>query len=969
MFKLTRDTQSTTIGVVGPTSVTDALRDVRTDIDADASLEQLEDTDDDNLNDVDCVIVVAPADSMDATGSMLASDDIIELVTEVEYNEADLPVLVLTPPKKQVPEVLQYEFVDYLPLSAIEETPVAVLRRAVDSTYKPRVTDYGTIYDSISEPVTLHNPDTGEVIHANQQLCELLGYDRSELVAMEVGEYTADIDGYDQAAAMEVITSATASGTVGPVEWPLETKTGEQVWVEATLTPVEVGGKEVILSTSTDVTDRRQQRRQLKEITEHIEEVVYLARADLSEVLFVNDAYAELFGQPVERIYEDPFAVLDAVHPEDRAGYRADLKAMSEHVQTTGDPYEFSQRLRVNGETRWVEVTGTPSRGPHGTVDRIVGVIRDVTETRQREREYEQIFHGVNDAIAVHDTETGEIVDVNESYTDLYGYDRETILETDMGQLSVPEEDYTDGRAKKLITGVAESGDDETVEWQIETADGERRSIESNLTLATVGGEQCVLSIIRDITERKRREREYEQIFHGVSEGVAVHDPTTGEIVDVNETMCELTGYSREVILDKGAEHILVDHPDTDYPPGAIPEVIDQVMNGNRISPYTQVIETADNEHRWIEVNPTQVVIGGEDRFLALSRDITERKQREQELEQIFNGVTDIIGVYHPETAELLDINETMCDLLGYDRETIIEADPAEITATELGFDAETIREVIREVATTNEPIIELEWALRTASGDTLWIEVNATPAEINGQRRVLTIARDVTGRRDREERVEVLSRVLRHNFRNDIDVLRAYADGIEEIVDHKQVHEYVDQIRKTADGFLELSEKARTAEQILQNDTNQETQAVGTVIRSVVSTAQNTYPEATFNVTCDASEAPVEADVFQLVIRELIENAIQHGGDAPSVSIATACNNDELTITIADNGSGIPNRVLTPFQPGGETQLQHNHGLGLWLVNWGVRRLGGGINFERPPDGGTAVRLHLPDHSNRTGL
>lgn len=847
MFEFAGDTRSVTIGVVGSASVRKTLRDVRSDVDTDVSLNPIDSIGDDVLDDTDCMVIATSAGPESATGATLVPDDITELVMEVEHGGVDLPVLALAPPEAQVTDVLRYEFVEYLPLSTVGETPVTVLQRAVDTVCRLRVADYRTIYDSVSEPVTLHDPDTGEVIHANQQLCELLGYSRNELIAMEVGGYTADIEGYDQTAAMEVITSATESGTtVDSVEWPLETKTGEQVWVEATLTPIEVGGRELILSTSTDVTDRRRQRRQLEEITEHIEEVVYLARADLSEVLFVNDAYTELFGQPVERIYEDPFAFLDTVHPEDRTEYRTDLEAMSERIQTTGDPYEFSHRLRVDGEIRWVEVTGTPSRGPDGTVDRIVGIVRDVTEARQREREYEQIFHGVNDAIAVHDTKTGEIVDVNESYTDLYGYDRETILNHDMDRLSVPEEGYTDSRAKELIVGVAESGDDETVEWRIETADRGRRTIESNLTVATVGGQRRVVSIIRDITEQKRRERE---------------------------------------------------------------------------------------------------------------------------LEQIFNGVTDIIGVYHPKTAELLDVNETMCDLLGYDRGTILEADPAEITATELGYDAETIGEVIREVATTNEPVRELEWALRTASGDTLWIEVNATPAEINGQQRVLTIARDVTGRRDREERVEVFSRVLRHNFRNDIDVLRAYAQGIEEVVDHERAHEYVDRIRRTADGFLELSKKARTAERILRNDGNQETQAIGTVINSVVSDVRNTHAEATFEVKHGASNTPVETDVCRLVIRELIQNAAEHGGSAPLITISTACEDDGITITIADNGPGIPDRVLTPFQPGGETQLQHNHGLGLWLVNWGIRRLGGGIDINRPAEGGTTVCLRLPDHSDRTSL
>ena len=840
MFDRFANDRPTAIGVVGPASVETKLRGASADTDADASLTRLTNVRDGVSKDVDCVVAATTAEHEPVDSDAVVSEsDVTAWAIETARKADAPPVVFISPSGPRAIRALEANVAEYLPRTAVERAPATVLRRAVDVAADSGTAGYYEIYDNVSEPLTLHDPGTGELVHANRRLCELLGYDRSELVAMEVAEYTADIEGYDQATAMDVITSATETGVTGPVEWPVETNDGEQLWVEATLTPVEVGGRELLLSTATDVTDRRRQRRQLTEITEHIDEVVYLARADLSEVLFVNDAYAELFGQPTERVYEDPLAVLDAVHPEDREAYRADLETMSEHVRAgRTDPYEFSHRLRVDGETRWIEVTATQGRGPGGTVDRVVGVVRDVTDARRREREYEQVFHGVNDAIAVHDPETGEILDINDSYVELYGYDRETILRKGMGQLSVPEEGYTDERARRLVTSVAKTGSDETVEWQIRTADGERRTIESNLTVSTVGGHRRVLSLIRDITEQKRREREFEQIFH---------------------------------------------------------------------------------------------------------------------------GVTDVIGVYDPETAELLDANETLCELLGYDRETLLAMEPAEATATALGFDAETIEDVVRDVAATGTPVRDIEWALRTASGDTLWLEVNATPTKINGERRVITIARDITARRDREERVQVLNRVLRHNLRNGVDAVRAYTTAVEDEVDCERASDHVRRIRETADELLSLSEKARTTERLLRDDSGQETRPIHTVVESVVADARSAHEKATFNVACEASDAPVEADILRLIVRELIENAVEHGGDAPSVAVRTADNDDKRIITVVDDGPGIPDHVLTPFRAGGETQLRHNHGLGLWLVNWGIRRLGGGITFERLADNGTAVQLCLP--------
>ena len=957
-----------TIGVVGPASVETTLQDAQDSLDVAISIAPVERDTPDSVEEFDCVIAAVTPES----GSVDRTDaDTAASLTEVSNwavrnaaLDSSPPVVYVAPTEVSIAQALEAGVTEYLPWELLSRSPTTVLKRAVTATQVQPTRDYRTIYDNVSEPLTLHDPQTGELIHANRRLCELLKYDRAELISMQVGDYTANIDGYDQVAAMEVITSATEDGTVGPIEWPLETADGEHVWVEATLTTVTIDGQELVLATATDVTDRRRQRRQFREISTHIDEVVYLARADLSEVLFINEAYADLFDQPVERLYDDPMAVLDAVHPQDREEYRSDLISMSEHIRgEEPGPYTFSHRLRVDGETRWVEVSGYPSRGPGGAVDRIVGVIRDVTDARRREREYEQIFNGVTTAIAVHDPDTGEIVDVNDSYVELFEYDYETILQQGVNGLSVPDERYTGARAKDLITDVAENEEDETVEWRIETADGEHRLVEANLTVATVGGQRRVLGLIRDVTEQRRREREYEQIFNGVNDAIAIFDPETLSFVSVNDSYLELAGCDDlEGVRELGIEGLSA--TEEGYTPERGKELIQAVARSGEPKTIEWKLAPPDEDQSWIEVTLATAEIGGEQRVLSIQRDITERKRREREFEQIFNGVTDIIGVYDPQTAELLDVNDTMCELLGYDRDTIIDMDPEEVTATALGFDADTIREVVRGVAKSGDPVRDIEWALRTTSGEVVWIEVNATLTEISGEQRVVTIARDVTERRDREERVQVLNRVLRHNVRNDMDAVLGYTAAIEETAEDEVVRGYAESVHDTANSLLELSGKARAASQMLQDNEKPDNRRVGTVLVSIVADLRESHDEATIQLYSAEAPAPADTAVFRLVLSELVENAVEHGGDSPKVEIETtpSTSNDETVITVRDDGPGIPDRVLTPFRVDGESPFQHNHGIGLWLVNWGVRQLGGGIEFERLDDGGTTVHLFLPN-------
>ncbi len=1314
--------QSTTVGVVG-SAAERVIREGRDRLDREFD-----------------VVSVDPPVSGDGPASdclvVALSGDAEWVVRTAERRTA--PPVVAVPRSETDPETVERALsagvAEVVPRAVADRSPSVVVRRALGAAERAETGPDRSLYDGVSEPLALHDPATGEVVDANRRLCELLGYGREELVAMRVDEYTADVAGYDRERAVEVITSATETGSAGPIEWPLETADGEQVWVEVELRPVEVDGRQRVLSTATEVTDRRRRRRQLREISEHVDEVVYLARADLSEVLFVNDSYEELFGQPADALDEDPMAVLEAVHPGDRADYRADLERMAEHVRSGAEePYEFTHRLLVDGETRWVEVTGYPGRGPGGEVDRVVGVIRDVTDRVRREREYEQIFDEVNDAIAVHDPDTGEMVDVNDTYLDLLGYDRETVLRSDMSELSVPEEGYTGERARELVTDVAERDTDETVEWRIETADGECRTIESSLTPATVGGERRVLSMIRDVTERRRREREYEQIFdevdvtitvhdperrtmvdvnrtlaavtgydreellsggvelftaddapvtaedayevietvaetgedrtvdwpietadgerrwlaarattvtidgqrrvigisqdvterrqrereyeqifnsvndaivvfdpdtaeildvndryhellgydeldrirelgieglsvteegytgergrelirevaetgetttvewraqpndgeplwleatlapatvggerrvlsiqrditarrqrereyeqifNSVTDAIVVYDPDTAEMVDVNDTFCELLGHDRETILEKGVTGVSV--IEDGFTQSRAEEIITRVGETGEPEEVEWRVETADGERRVVESTVTAATVGGERRVLTINRDVTERRRRqrqlevilerideaiyltgetaeplylspafedltglsletlsedpwtfvdhvhpedreryrrllervehdvetgdtedrydiefrfqrpdgetrwfhgtdypleddsrysfisvlsdvterrrrEREFEQIFDSVTDIITVYDPETVELIDVNRTMADLLGYDRETILELGTGGVSATELGYERSTVEEVVREVDETDEPIRGLEWALRTDSGETLWVEVDATPARINGGRRVLAIARDVTERRDREERIQVLNRVLRHNLRNDLDAVRGYATAIAGGTDpdSDRTAALAERIHDTADGLLRLSAKARDVESVLRGDDDSGVDDVAAVVDRTVAEVRSEFEDADLSVARPAEEVPVEAAPLRLAVRELVENAAEHGGASPSIEVTARRAPDadhDLTVTVADDGPGLPERALRPIRTGGETQFEHNRGLGLWLVHWGVRRLGGSVEFERRDDdeGGTVARLRL---------
>lgn len=378
--------------------------------------------------------------------------------------------------------------------------------------------------------------------------------------------------------------------------------------------------------------------------------------------------------------------------------------------------------------------------------------------TERRSRDHEQIFNGVNDAIVVFDPESREIADVNESYHELLGYDNiSTIRDLGIDGLSISSEGYTAERGWRLIEEVAETGDSQTVEWRGQTQSGEKLWLEATLAPATIGGESRVLSIQRDVTQQKRRKREYEQIFNGVNDAIAVHDSKTGELLRVNETLCSITGYDRETLLERGAEGITV--ATESFTPDRIPRIIERVADGEDVESYEQAIKTADGERRWLEVNPTSAVIDGEDRFLAISRDITERRRRQRRLEAerdrrsvLFENTPDPIMAVEFINKEpyITEVNSAFEATFGVNDETAADRPIADVVVPNSEREG---YEAIRQQVINGDPV---ETEVRRESADEIRdFLLRVLPFEVDGRRHAYVWYTDITERKRREQTIE----------------------------------------------------------------------------------------------------------------------------------------------------------------------------------------------------------------------
>ena len=244
-------------------------------------------------------------------------------------------------------------------------------------------------------------------------------------------------------------------------------------------------------------------------------------------------------------------------------------------------------------------------------------------------------------------------------------------------------------------------------------------------------------------------------------------------------------------------------------------------------------------------------------------------------------------------------------------------------------------------------------------NGERYVVDQTITPlCDDNGPVRFVAVNREITDRRLREQRLAVLSRILRHNLRNSATIIQGYADNTETVDDATTA------VHNEAAALIDLADRARQFDQLLANADNQQSVALRNVIGEALGGDRWATADPAFEVDV-AIEDPIQTnpELLQVIIEELVDNAVEHTEtERPTIRIEAYRTGDRhYELFVSDNGPGIPESELAPLKNGTETALVHGSGLGLWLVTWGVRHLGGTIDYETADDGGAIARMTLP--------
>jgi PAS domain S-box-containing protein len=321
-------------------------------------------------------------------------------------------------------------------------------------------------------------------------------------------------------------------------------------------------------------------------------------------------------------------------------------------------------------------------------------------------------------------------------------------------------------------------------------------------------------------------------------------------------------------------------------------------------------------------------------------------------------------------TGKIRYANEHYAEMLGTES---ADLESRHITVTNPEFDRKKFADYWASFGTGETR--QVETVLRRFGDDSIVpVLVTTTHTAIGEEQFHIGTVQEITERKHYEEQLEtqrdllgILNQMVRHDLRNDLQIVEAYARKIEDHIEDidEQAEEYLTTIQQCATDATEFTKTAGDlAEVIRQPDADLYCVSLTETIRNEVKELQKLYTDARVDIRGSLPTVEVLAtDMLGSVIRNLIQNGIEHNySETPEVHIGVDRIDESVEVRVVDNGPGIPDRHKDQIFKEGKTGIESDGtGIGLYLAQTLVERYDGDIRVEDADPDGSLFTIQLP--------
>ncbi|MBN2280043.1 MAG: PAS domain S-box protein [Candidatus Marinimicrobia bacterium] len=555
---------------------------------------------------------------------------------------------------------------------------------------KEKITDSEKKYYAlfVNAPLNYQSLDEkGYFLDVNPMWLRTLGYDREEVI----GKWFGDFLDPDFVPHFEKnFPGFKAAGCISGVQFKMRHKTGKLIHVEfeGSIGYHSDGTFKQTYCVFKDITYAIEAEKALKQKTEQYELAVkgsndgiwdwniitnelFLSRQWKNQLGYIDDELPNLFSSFEDHIYQ-----------EDKEFVRGKI---ADYLSRKTDSWDIEFRMvHKSGQPVWIRARGEALWDEKGTPYRMAGSHTDMTERKAREKQlqvseekFRLAFETSPDSININRLKDGLYININQGFTDIMGYTPEEVIGKSSIELDIwknPED------RKRLVRGLLEKGYVENLEAAFVARDGSIRYGLMSANVLTIDGEDVIISITRDITERIEMEHKlqesyekYELLFNTMSEGFALHEiicdndgnPVDYRFIDVNSSFEKLTGLQKTDIVGKRVLDIL---------PGTEKYWIEQY---GRVALGGQAVNFENFSRELNRYYSVSVYSPEKYKFAVIITDVTRQKQMERELTEseqkyrsLIETLPDITYIYNSKTGANFWSSQVE-RILGYNRHEI----------------------------------------------------------------------------------------------------------------------------------------------------------------------------------------------------------------------------------------------------------------------------------------------------------
>lgn len=290
-------------------------------------------------------------------------------------------------------------------------------------------------------------------------------------------------------------------------------------------------------------------------------------------------------------------------------------------------------------------------------------------------------------------------------------------------------------------------------------------------------------------------------------------------------------------------------------------------------------------------------------------------------------------------------VTKDVTELTGYRPAELIEGEVSWLSDVVSPSDREAIEDAMATARDRLEPY-ELTYRILTREGSERWIWETGRWVPSAGEYEGLLI--DVTERRERRRRLDVLNRVLRHNLRNDLNVILGNARILAANADDEDERR-AQKIQRKAEGLVSISDKARRISQLTET-ADATTVDVVSIVERTVGALRRDHPEITCTVSAPQILEVTALESVDLALENVLENAFLHGEGEVAVTVEHVDfeGREWARVRVRDRNPPIGDQDVSVLSERPETPLRHGSGLGLWIADWLVSKSGGRIDYRR---------------------